>query len=102
MIASMQRNARFDDLAETMGMVTSARTASGGVMSVAMSAYDEQIEVKWGVLVEGYPYFIETEDGRAFSGRLDTEGRPPRIYTDDANNYAVFWGDDALVRRAGM
>ncbi|MFM0731540.1 PAAR domain-containing protein [Paraburkholderia sediminicola] len=102
MIASMQRNARFDDLAETMGVVASARTVSGGVTSMVTSAYDEQVEPSRGTLIEGYPYFIETQDGRVFSGRLESGHRLQRVYTATPDNYTIFWGDDALARQEGV
>ncbi|MCX4144811.1 MULTISPECIES: PAAR domain-containing protein [Paraburkholderia] len=102
MVASMQRNARFDDLAETMGVVASARTAGGGVASVLLGAYDEQVEARRGARIEGYPYFIETEDGRVFSGRLESGCRLPRVYTAVSDNYTVYWGDDALARQDGV
>jgi hypothetical protein len=54
-----------------MGVVTSSRTASSGVASVLIGLYDEQIEAKCGASFEGYPYFIQTEDGRVFSGLFD-------------------------------
>jgi hypothetical protein len=96
MIASMQRFAWCDDLAETMGAVTSASTASGGVTSVVVSNYDEQIEAGQQAPADGYPYFIETDDGRVFSGRLDAGRCLPRVCSEGSASYAVFWGDEAL------
>ena len=46
----------------------------------------------------GLPFFIETTDGRRFSGRLDAAGMMPRIATESLGNYEIFWGDDALAR----
>jgi hypothetical protein len=71
MIARMQSTFTHDDMAESMGVVTSSRTASSGVASVLIGLYDEQIEAKCGASFEGYPYFIQTEDGRVFSGLFD-------------------------------
>lgn len=48
------------------------------------------------------PYFIETKDGRKFSGRATADGTLPRIETYDAEEYAVYWGDDALAKMEGM
>ena len=83
------------------GVVTSSRTASGGVTSVLVGQYDEQVEAKRGERFDEYPYFIETADGRVFSGRLDASRRLPRVHTAVSDNYTVFWGDDALVRQEG-
>ena len=101
MVAAMQNTSRHDDMAESMGTVTSNRTSNDGVSSVAMSAYDEQIEAKQGRLFEGYPYFIETEDGRVVSGRLDSGCLLPRVYTEASGKYKVFWGDEALAKQQG-
>ncbi|WP_039015354.1 PAAR domain-containing protein [Cupriavidus sp. IDO] len=74
--------------------------ASSGGNSSAMSGYDEQVRVRTGdVLIEGYPYFIETSDGRTFSGHLDESGRLPRVSTESSDNYVVYWGDEALAKQ---
>jgi hypothetical protein len=101
MIARMQSTFTHNDMAESMGVVTSSRTASGGVTSVLVGQYDEQVEAKRGERFDEYPYFIETADGRVFSGRLDASRRLPRVHTAVSDNYTVFWGDDALVRQEG-
>lgn len=65
--------------------------------------FDEQIRSDAdGAAMEGYPYFIETEDGRTFSGRLEPDGRLPRITSDTSGQYSVHWGDDALARQQGI
>lgn len=102
MVAAMQSTSRHDDMAESMGTVTSNRTVDGEVSSVAMGTYDEQVEAKQDKRFEGYPYFIETEDGRVFSGRVDTSCQLPRVYTDAATSYTVLWGDEALTRQSGI
>ncbi|MFM0732409.1 PAAR domain-containing protein [Paraburkholderia sediminicola] len=101
MVAATQSISRHNDMAESMGTVTSSRTSNGEVSSVAKDAYDEQIEAKQGRLFEGYPYFIETEDGRVFSGRLDSGRLLPRVYTEASAKYIVFWGDHALAKQQG-
>jgi hypothetical protein len=60
--------------------------------------YDEQVRVvaARGSLA-GYPYYIETESGDAYSGRVDSHGLLPRIATDVAQRYTVYWGDEALA-----
>lgn len=64
--------------------------------------FDEQVRsVTAGAVLNGYPYFIETEDGRILSGRIDSDGRLPRIITNASGRYSVHWGDDALARQSG-
>jgi hypothetical protein len=64
--------------------------------SVPYAAYDEQVTAIGRGASEGYPYCIEAADGRIESGRLDSSGVLPRIYTDNADAYAIHWGDEAL------
>lgn len=63
--------------------------------------FDEQVSfcppVSGGDLA-GLPFFIETANGRRFSGVLDEQGTLPRISTEDLGRYEIFWGDDALAR----
>lgn len=46
--------------------------------------------------VEGTHYFIETNDGRKFSGRAAADGLLPRIDTFGEDEYTLLWGDEAL------
>lgn len=101
MVAAMQNISRHDDMAESMGTVISSWTVNGGVSSVAMGVYDEQIEAKQGRVLEGYPYFIETEDGRVLRGQVDSRRLIPRVYTETSGKYTVFWGDEALAKQQG-
>lgn len=48
--------------------------------------------------IEGVPYFIQTPDGRTFSGRTGPGGLLPRITTEGEGEYLVYWGDEALAR----
>lgn len=59
--------------------------------------YDEQPQLA-SAPVEGLPYFIETLDGRTFSGRAGPDGLLPRIETYGEDEYTVLWGDEALAR----
>jgi uncharacterized Zn-binding protein involved in type VI secretion len=65
--------------------------------------YDEQAHLRGesGVPLAGLPYFIETSNGRTLSGRADRNGLLPRIDTLEAEEYSVFWGDEALFRTNG-
>jgi uncharacterized Zn-binding protein involved in type VI secretion len=70
--------------------------------SFATGTFDEQVRAAApGVVLNGYPYFIETADGRTFSGSVGASGKLPRIDTDGADEYTVFWGDDAIERQEG-
>jgi hypothetical protein len=51
------------------------------------------------VTIEGYPYFMEMADGRTSVGRVDASGKLPRIVTEEASEYTVYWGDQALARQ---
>jgi len=73
-----------------------AKTASPAAQSQVL-IYDEQIRATGKGTTVGYPYFIETADGRTQSGRLDSSALLPRITTDAADKYTVYWGDEALA-----
>jgi hypothetical protein len=49
-----------------------------------------------------YSYFIETADGRAFSGRVAEGGDLPRVATNTGADYHIYWGDEALAREQGI
>jgi|GEM_PF-637234 len=69
---------------------------------LSIDTFDEQVRaVAPGVVLDGYPYFVETADGRTFSGRMGASDLLSRISTDEANYYTVHWGEEALVRREG-
>jgi len=59
--------------------------------------YDEQTKLM-APPIEGLPYFIETMDGRKFSGRVGAVGLLPRIDTYGEDEYTVLWGDEALAK----
>lgn len=48
--------------------------------------------------IDGVPYYIETLDGRTFSGRAGADGLLPRINTHGEDEYTVYWADDALAK----
>lgn len=62
--------------------------------------YDEQPNLV-APPIEGVPYFVETMDGRTFSGRTAADGLLPRIDTYGEDEYTVLWGDDALAKMEG-
>jgi hypothetical protein len=100
-VAKLAGESWCDDMAESMGTVIFGR-AGGGAASVVVGAYDEQVRAVGRGAFEGYPYFIETEDGRTHAGRIDASCHLPRIYTDSGDDYTVHWGDEALVRQNGI
>ncbi len=51
--------------------------------------------------VVGYPYFVETSDGRGLFGHTDEHGQLPRIATMVAGSLTIYWGDEALVKHLG-
>lgn len=61
--------------------------------------YDEQTKLvvtgNTATLV-GLPWFIKTEDGKTYSGRLDESGQLPRVSTESEGRYETYWGDEAL------
>nr|WP_133664581.1 hypothetical protein [Paraburkholderia sp. BL10I2N1] len=88
------------------GSAVARNAASAAQSAIATGAsvatYDEQVRAAAsGGALDGYPYFVETADGRTFSGRVGANGLLPRIETDVAGTYAIYWGDEALARRVG-
>ena len=59
--------------------------------------YDEQANLN-PPPIEGLPYYIETSDGRSFSGRTGTDGLLPRIDTHGEDEFIAYWGDEALAK----
>lgn len=68
--------------------------------AVAADLYDEQPRLV-APPIDGVPYFIETRDGRKFSGRAGPDGLLPRVSTEGEAEYHVYWGDEALHRAQG-
>ncbi|MDO9360237.1 MAG: PAAR domain-containing protein [Polaromonas sp.] len=87
------------DAHELAGMAgTSSWLAHAGFIQ----AYDEQVQLHGaGAAVAGMPWFIEFEDGRTASGHAGEDGLLPRLETEGAGAYRLYWGDDALEKTAG-
>ncbi len=103
-VAVLADQAWCDDRLNGRGEVVSSRTATGGVRSLKKGAFDEQINAATDGSIpdgpDGYPYYIETADGRVHSGVLDTSGELPRINTgDESGGYTVYWGDEAIAKK---
>jgi uncharacterized Zn-binding protein involved in type VI secretion len=71
--------------------------------AVGEDAYDEQAQLtaEGNVTLAGLPYYIETTNGRTLSGRADALGLLPRVESPGADEYVVFWGDEALTKMNG-
>lgn len=101
-VARLAGESWCDDEAEFSGKAASGRTVSGGVSSIAAGAFDEQVRGVGRGRLEGYPYYVQLADGRIEAGRLDSTGMLPRVQTGGAaDDYAVYWGDEALARQDG-
>ena len=64
--------------------------------------YDEQVKLivqNDGASLAGIPYFIETKEGKVYSGHMGEDGLLPRIDTKGPEDYTVYWGDEALARK---
>lgn len=91
--------------ADSSASARSSNAASATTSSMAVNAfagtcdkYDEQPQLV-APPIAGIPYFIETADGRIFSGRVGADGLLPRIGTTSEAEYTVLWGDEALARQ---
>lgn len=74
----------------------SLRTASDPLLADLPVGFDEQAQLP--AHAEGLPYRIETSDGRVMKGAVGVDGKLPRVGTLSADEYSVYWGDEALAR----
>lgn len=65
--------------------------------------FDEKIKcTARASTLAGYPYYVETADGRTYSGRINDSDSLPRIDTRAAaDDYVVYWGDEAIAKQYG-
>jgi hypothetical protein len=105
--AELAGEAWYDDMAESLGVVATRGTTSSGAplassndSAVGKTQFDEQIRVTaTSTSLGGYPYFVEMADGCTLSGRIESDGTLPRMITgENASEYTVYWGDDALEK----
>ncbi|WP_231944004.1 hypothetical protein [Burkholderia stabilis] len=74
-----------------------AATAAQADISVG---HDEQVRAAIGTtLPQNYPYLIEMSNGRIFAGHVNGGGLLPRIHSETADSYTIYWGEDALVHK---
>jgi hypothetical protein len=93
-----ERNIEMIFTAEEADRLTGKHVVRASIGSASCSSYDEQIRIRGNLsALAGYPYFIETESGTTHSGRVDSNGLLPRVFTDNESGYYVYWGDEALA-----
>jgi hypothetical protein len=103
-IAVHAGNSTVDDEAEkyaaSAGSTSSGRGEASNEHMQSGSAYDEQVVARArGAALPGYPYVIETADGKCVCGRIDESGRLPRVRTDSDATYSIHWGEEALSHK---
>ncbi|WP_230975234.1 PAAR domain-containing protein [Burkholderia stagnalis] len=70
------------------------------VQTDVSATYDEQVRASIRTtLPQNYPYLIELSDGRTFAGHVNSNGQLPRIHSEIADSYMIYWGEDALVHK---
>ena len=82
------------------GVWTPITAASTNESAQHEDPYDEQPQLVTSI-IEGTPFFVETMDGRTFSGRASINGSLPRIDTYGEDEYTAYWGDEALAKIDG-
>jgi uncharacterized Zn-binding protein involved in type VI secretion len=105
-IAVHAGNSMVDDEAERYAaparstVVNRSETGSARAYPQSDAAYDEQVAARARhAALPGYPYVIETADGKCICGRIDGSGQLPRVHTDSAAIYSIHWGEDALSHK---
>lgn len=70
---------------------------NGSALPFQTAQFDEQVRLQiQDNPGSGVPYYVETTDGRSFSGYTSTDGKLPRIATTDEEEYVVYFYDEAL------
>jgi uncharacterized Zn-binding protein involved in type VI secretion len=100
LVANQHLECQTFTLADVEAAAQAAERAGGQRMAasqVPRETHDERPRLV-ASSIDGIPYFIETADGRIFSGRTGADGLLPRVATQEAAEYVVYWGDEALAR----
>lgn len=100
LVANQHLECQMFTLADIEAAAQAAERAGDQRMTaaqVARETHDERPRLV-AASIDGVPYFIETADGRIFSGRTGSDGLLPRVVTQDAAEYVVYWGDEALAK----
>ncbi|WP_348600514.1 PAAR domain-containing protein [Cupriavidus sp. BIS7] len=96
-VATLAGETWYEDMGEDSGEVVAA---SG--LARRQETYDEMpVAMAPSGPVAGYPYFVETSDGRGLFGYTDEQGELPRITTISAGSLTIYWGDEALAKQPG-
>ncbi|WP_249171192.1 PAAR domain-containing protein [Burkholderia multivorans] len=79
--------------------VAMVEEAPGAQVDICAS-FDEQVRVGIGTTIpRSYPYLIEMSNGRTVAGRVNSNGLLPRIHSERADSYTIYWGEDALLHK---
>lgn len=97
-VAVLAGEAWYEDMGGESG--ASANAGNSAASTSLVETYDELV-IAMGPTgpIEGYPYFVETSDGRQLFGHTDECGQLPRISTVSAGALTVYWGDEALAKQ---
>ncbi|WP_232441106.1 hypothetical protein [Burkholderia ubonensis] len=98
MIVTSQEAATLAGGSSASAANTTGTEVAMAVQTNASATYDEQVHA--GIrttLPQNYPYLIELSDGRTFAGHVNSNGQLPRIRSEIADSYTIYWGEDALV-----
>lgn len=101
-IAEYGRTWMIRDDGDAAQELARADASASSTSTAPQLAFDEQVRAADHGANEGHPYYIETADGRTYSGRLKSDRLLPRIATDDTGDYHVYWGDEALAKQHGV
>ena len=86
------------------GAATSSNASTAGALANAAAQsqlifeYDEQVQLS---ATPGVAWFIEASNGKTYSGTIGEDGLLPRVDTLREDEYAVYWGDEAMARAEG-
>jgi hypothetical protein len=83
-------------------MIVDTGDGTNSANLAASHQFDELLRAVGDGATEDYPYYVETSDGRTFTGRLGSDGALPRVTTAAADDYRVYWGDEALAKQEGV
>jgi uncharacterized Zn-binding protein involved in type VI secretion len=109
LISSSPNNGREDSggaaasFAQATNSAIANNAASTSTSTNNSEVFDEQVHLNTidQPALAGLPFYVENSDGRQYSGRADAQGLLPRISTEGAEQYTVYWGDEALAKMHG-
>lgn len=102
-VATLAGEAWYDDMGTgvstshpfSTGLAFTATNATG----IGTEVYDELVIANGPAgPISGYPYWVETSDGRSLFGYTNEQGQLPRIATISTGSLTIYWGDEALAR----